>query len=181
MEPRTVVAITPHELRRRLARLHPVGPVTESLERAMRRNGQREPWYMTQQEHLLGWLREYDGPGYYGRANWDRTAEFVYNHFNCAPGLLWIAEAAGALYSLLLKAKRAVLRAGPRNPTQSAAVRRFFQWRDVETLLNRQDRRQSVRRGRMARPASSSRPRRGARDGGRLRPRPRVVIASQAT
>jgi hypothetical protein len=148
--PITARTMTPQELRRRLARLHPVGPVTESLERALRRPGQREPWYMTQQEHLLGWLRDYDGPGYYGRTSWDRTAEFVYNHFNCAPGLLWIAEAAGAPRLLLLRAKRAVLAAGPRNPAQSAAVRRIFQWVEVERLLYRQDRPQGARRARAA-------------------------------
>ena len=128
--------MTPHELRQRLARLHPVGPVTESLERELRRPGQRAPWYETQQEHLLGWLREYDGPGYYGRANWDRSAEFIYNHFNCAPGLLWIAEAAGAPRALLRRARRAVLAAGPRNPAQSAAVRRVLPWAFIEALLN---------------------------------------------
>jgi hypothetical protein len=138
--------MTPAELRRRLARLHPVGAVTESLERELRRPGHRAPWYETQQEHLLGWLREYDGPGYYGRANWDRSAEFVYNHFNCAPGLLWIAEAAGAPRALLLKAKRAVLAAGPRNPAQSAAVRQVFPWALVEALLNGESSSDAARR-----------------------------------
>lgn len=143
--------MTPQDLRRRLARLHPVGPVTESLERALRAPEQREPWYVTQQEHLLAWLREYDGPGYYGRARWDRTAEFVYNHFNCAPGLLWIAESAGAPRPLLQKAKRAVLAAGPRSPAQSAAVRRVFPWAIIETLLEAQDRRDRRHRARGSR------------------------------
>ena len=93
-------------------------------------------WYETQQEHLLGWLYDYSGPGYYNRSNWDRTAEFVYNHFNCAPGLVWLAEAAGAPRALLLKAKRAVLRAGPHSSARSAAARRVLPWELVERLLN---------------------------------------------
>jgi hypothetical protein len=129
--------MTPDELRRRLARLHPVGPITESLERALNGSGPRTTWYETQQEHLLGWLYDYSGPGYYKRADWDRTAEFVYNHFNCAPGLVWIAEAAGAPRALLLKAKRAVLGAAPYSSARSAAARRVLPWELVERLLNR--------------------------------------------
>ena len=94
--------MTPQELRRRLALLDPVGTVTESLELALDGPRPRTTWYETQQEHLLEWLREYSRPGYYGRANSDRTAEFVYKHFKCAPGLMWIAQAAGAPRALLI-------------------------------------------------------------------------------
>jgi hypothetical protein len=130
--------MTPQELRRTIARLHPVGAVTESLELALRGPRPRATWYETQQEHLLGWLREYDGPGFYGRKNSVRTAEFVYNHFQCAPGLLWIAEAAGAPRPLLLKAKRAVLAAGRNGAAKSAAVRRVLPWSLVQVLLERE-------------------------------------------
>ncbi len=51
--------------------------MTDSHERALNGPGPRTSWYETQQEHLLGWLREYEGPGYYNRAKWDRTAEFA--------------------------------------------------------------------------------------------------------
>lgn len=61
-----------------------------ALERALSGSGPRTTWYATQKEHLLGWLREYDGLGYYGRTNWNRTAQFVYNHFQCAAGLVWM-------------------------------------------------------------------------------------------
>jgi hypothetical protein len=27
----------------------------------------KKAWYRTQKEHWLGWLREYNGPGYYSR------------------------------------------------------------------------------------------------------------------
>lgn len=53
-------------------------------------------WYMTQKEHWLGWLREYDGPGAYGRiAGKQRDARFAYNHIVEPKMLLWLIEAAG--------------------------------------------------------------------------------------
>jgi len=85
------------ELRQHVARLSPDGPHTEALQHAVRaRFKKRDVWYRTQKEHWTGWLRNYDGLGYYGRLRWDRDAQFVYNHVQCAPMLLWLAEAAGA-------------------------------------------------------------------------------------
>lgn len=53
-------------------------------------------WYMTQKEHWLDWLREYDGPGAYGRmAGTQRDARFAYNHIVEPKMLLWLIEAAG--------------------------------------------------------------------------------------
>jgi hypothetical protein len=101
----------------------------------MARLGRGSGWEGRQKQHLTGWLGDYGGPGYYGRASGDRTARFVYNHFQCAAGLLWLAEAAGAPRPPLLAAKRAVLTAGPRNAVQSAALRRVFGWEVVEELL----------------------------------------------
>lgn len=38
-------------------------------------------WYRTQKEHWLGWLRDYDCPGAYGRkVTGGRDSHFVYNH-----------------------------------------------------------------------------------------------------
>lgn len=106
------------------------------MERAVHRPGSGgRTWYETQQEHLLGWLFQYDTEGYYGRKYAGRSAEFFYNHFNCAPGLLWLAEAAGAPRPLLLRAKRAVLAAGKQGSAQSAALRRILPWAAVLRLL----------------------------------------------
>lgn len=58
-----VAPLSPQDLRRILARLNPVAPLTESLEAALRNGKSSRAWYFTQQEHLLGWLYEYDGPG----------------------------------------------------------------------------------------------------------------------
>lgn len=68
-------------------------------------------WYKTQKEHWLGWLAEYRGPGYYGRKNSHRSAEFVYNHIVCPPMVLWLAEASGIPKPMVAKAAQAALSA----------------------------------------------------------------------
>lgn len=127
--------MTPKELRSHIKRLSPRGPVAHSLEQSIWGGGMKVTWYATQREHLLGWLSEYDGPGYYGRSNWNRSAEFVYNHIQCAPGLLWLAEAAGVPRFALVKAKKAVLAAGKNSAAQAGALRRVLPWPLVEALL----------------------------------------------
>ncbi len=74
----------------------------------------RDVWYSSQKEHWLGWLRQYDGPGYYGRKNPQRSAEFVYNHIGCPPMLLWLGEACRIPRQRVMEAKRAALAAGPK-------------------------------------------------------------------
>ncbi len=132
-------SMSPRELLQHVQRLSPRGQVAESLQRAMQSRNPREVWYDTQKQHLTGWLKEYDGPGYYGRSRWTRSAEFVYNHFHCAPGLLWLAEAAGAPRFALVKGKAAVLEAGrnvgPNSAAGAAALRRVLPWAMVEALL----------------------------------------------
>ena len=65
-------------------------------------------WYTTQKEHWLGWLREYDGPGAYGRTSGkQRDARFAYNHIVEPKMLLWLIEAAGLNPELVDGAKRA--------------------------------------------------------------------------
>lgn len=127
--------MTPKELRDHIKRLSPRGPVARSLERSISGGGMRVVWYSTQKEHLLGWLSDYDGPGYYGRSTWNRSAEFVYNHFQCAPGLLWLAEAAGVPRFALIKAKKAVMASGGNSASQAGALRRVLPWPLVEALL----------------------------------------------
>jgi hypothetical protein len=127
--------MTPRELHDHIKRLSPRGPVACSLERIISGGGMTVVWYSTQKEHLLGWLAEYDGPGCYGRTNWRRSAEFVYNHFQCAPGLLWLAEAAGAPRFVLVKARAAASHAGDHSASQCAAVRGVMPWVFVEALL----------------------------------------------
>lgn len=74
--------MTPHELLRKLDGFREHQPLTVDLERRLRRRrpNSRPVWYQNQKEHWQGWLRDYCGPGAYGRRDWNRSAEFVYNH-----------------------------------------------------------------------------------------------------
>lgn len=130
--------ISLREFRRRIKVLPEQPPVTEDFERALRRLGawgRRPVWYKSQKERWLGWLREYGGPGYYGRANWDRSPEFVYNHVNCPPMVLWLGEAAGVAKRRVVQASQSALSAGPHRPSRSAAIRKLIPWKEVEAAL----------------------------------------------
>jgi hypothetical protein len=130
--------MTPLGLARKIRKLRPTPPITLQLERAMKARGRwntRGVWYQTQKEHWLGWLSEYDGPGYYRRKNHQRSAEFVYNHINCAPMVLWIGEASGVPDATVRSASRAALRARPSPAAAAAAVRRVIPWSEIEQCL----------------------------------------------
>lgn len=91
--------------------------------------------WSTQKAHLVGWLSELKGPGYYGRLTHDMDARAAYNHLQCAPALLWLAEALGEDPGTLIRAISAV-RAVPRNgASQCAAVRREIPWDRIEQLI----------------------------------------------
>jgi len=77
----------------------------------------------------------YGGPGYYERKNWNRDAEFVYNHIVCPPMVLWLGEASGISPILVRKAKKAALSAKPTLPAQSAAIRRVISWVSIEEKI----------------------------------------------
>jgi hypothetical protein len=66
-----------------------------------------EKWYLTQKEHWLGWLSEYNGGGAYGRQpRMNRHAEFAYNHIVESKMLLWIISAARVSPKLARAARR---------------------------------------------------------------------------
>jgi hypothetical protein len=92
-------------------------------------------WYKSQKEHWLGWLAEYDGPGFYNRQNAKRSAEFVYNHINCAPMVLWLGEAAGISRAKVSEAKRAALSVTRAYSSQCAAIRKIIPWGMIEARL----------------------------------------------
>lgn len=70
---------------------------------------QRGIWYRTQKEHWLGWLKEYRGPGAYGRRGGNaREAKFAYNHIVNYHMLTWIIDAAGVDPKLVRRAKAAI-------------------------------------------------------------------------
>ena len=67
-------------------------------------------WYLTQKEHWIGWLFEYNSPGAYRRkATSGRDARFVYNHVVQPEMLVYLAEAAGVDRTSVARAKRVLI------------------------------------------------------------------------
>jgi hypothetical protein len=131
--------MTPKQLAGKIKKFRPHPPITDSFEGALRKHGRwgtKPVWYVSQKQHWLGWLTEYDSPGYYGRKNRGQSAEFAYNHINCPPMVLWLAEASGVPRAKVAKAKQAALSAKPHLLTQSAAIRRIIPWEMIEFRLD---------------------------------------------
>ena len=113
--------MTPNKLRTTIGTLRERVPVTAEFERVLTKRGtwsSSDVWYTTQNEHWLGWLKGYKGPGYYERKDWHRSAEFVYNHINCPPMVLWLGEASGVPRTIVAKAEQAALPAAQNPPPQ---------------------------------------------------------------
>jgi hypothetical protein len=129
--------MTPKELARQIKSFFLRTPITAAFEGAWKGQSpaEKEPWYKTQKQHWLGWLKGYAGPGFYNRQSSNRDARFIYNHINCVPMLLWLAEASRVPRPTLLKAKRAGLSAGPRFAAQCGAIREIIPWEMVEAKL----------------------------------------------
>lgn len=92
-------------------------------------------WYLTQHEHWIGWLSEYEGPGAYGRdAAIRRDARFAYNHIVEPEMLLYLATAAGVNSAKVAAARKAA--ANGRTLMQRAgAVRSIIAWELVASAL----------------------------------------------
>jgi len=129
--------MTPEELRLVVARLPSSLPLTDELEGRVKGGAAvgKRTWYSTQKEHLIGWLGEYSGQGAYGRQGRNHDARHMYTHFQCAPGLLWLAEGVGVPHDLLVRGALAIRAAGPSGRTQSAAFRRVVPWECIEAAL----------------------------------------------
>lgn len=130
-------ALTPAGLRAVIGRLDPDTPRHKELERVLGPGaGMKTVWYRSQQEHLAGWLAQYDGPGAYGRKiQSGRTARFAYNHFQCAPALFWLAEVLGVDDATLTRAFDATAAAGRRTASQCGALRREVPWATIEARI----------------------------------------------
>src|SRR5665213_1631268 len=128
----SIMVMSPRQLRRKILELKAQPPITQAFERALARQStwsEKGVWYKSQKEHWLGWLSEYDGPGFYGRkTKRRRSAEFAYNHIVCPPMVLWLGEAAGVARSLVMKAKRIALVAPLSLPSKSSAIRSIVPW-----------------------------------------------------
>jgi hypothetical protein len=129
--------MTPQRLRRKIAQLQESQSVTARFEAAIvgRKSRKRDPWYGSQKEHWLGWLKEYDGPGYYGRQSWGVSAEAVYNRVVNPSMVLWLGEAAGVSQRIVEAAAEAALAGKPSMAAQSGAIRRLIPWSMIADCL----------------------------------------------
>jgi hypothetical protein len=128
---------SPAWLRRKIKRLPEAAPITLEFEAAIvaRNERKKDPWYGSQKEHWLGWLREYNGPGFYGRMSWDVGAKEVYNRVVNPAMLVWLAEASGVDESDLRRAIGATLDVPNNMPAQSGCFRRHISWEMIEERL----------------------------------------------
>jgi hypothetical protein len=129
--------MTPEQLLRRIRKLPEFQPRTIRLELDLAHRGTVTgvSQYSSQKQHWISWLDEYDGPGYYGRRDWNRTAEFVYNHVICPPMVLWLGEAVGTPRRTIRAAASAALAAPANMMSQAAEIRRLVPWSEIEVRL----------------------------------------------
>lgn len=128
-----------HELARVLAKLPPHPPITTEYERRHRQGCFDERTsYANQRDHMVGWMREIDGPGAYGRKTRGRNAGESYNSLRCAPALIWMAEALGEEPAVVERAIAEADAAGPNFSSQCAAIRKVVPWSRIESLVELQ-------------------------------------------
>jgi len=90
--------------------------------------------YATFKDQWIGWLKEYDGPGYYGRADGKRDARWIYQHLNNGNMIVWLNEAAGESQSSVEAAIRNMQQFQPKQ-TRAKIARLHFSWERVADLL----------------------------------------------
>ncbi|MGJ5117563.1 hypothetical protein [Bradyrhizobium oligotrophicum] len=114
------------ELLRAVKRLPATTPQSDKLSKGN---------YETHRDHWIGWLKEYDGPGFYGRANWDVDARGVYQRLNNGHMIVWLNEAAGEDAETIRLAIARMERAGTRKQTRASAARSVLPWERASMLL----------------------------------------------
>jgi len=97
----------------------------------------RNPWYKSQKEHWMGWLGEYDGPGFYERkTHTGRDAKYIYNHIMCSPMLLYFPDSLGVSAELIKKAYDEVIKTNdPKMATQCRTIRSIIPFELLEPKL----------------------------------------------
>lgn len=133
------MSVSPQQLREIVRHLSEDFPRHKELEMRLGEGvGFGRAWYPSQKEHWLGWLGEYDGPGAYGRqADKARDAQYVWNHIQCAPMLLWLAEALDLPGVQLERAMSRCSSPRFRGAARCAALRSEIPWHDIEAALPR--------------------------------------------
>ena len=90
--------------------------------------------YATHKDQWIGWLEEYNGPGYYGRSNWNVDARTVYQRLNNGNMIVWLNEAAGES-APLIRRTIAKMRGKKEKQTMAMIARRFLPWERTAWLL----------------------------------------------
>ncbi|MDR6219225.1 hypothetical protein [Deinococcus soli (ex Cha et al. 2016)] len=125
------------ELHLIVARLSAAQPITDAFENETRVPGAQRPWYSSQKSHIGGWLSEYGQGGAYNRKHPGKDARHFYTHFQCAPGLLWLAEALGEDSETLRRGVEVIRAAGPKGAAQCGAFRKVVPWERIQELIAR--------------------------------------------
>lgn len=110
-------------------RLPAVTPIADAYDAGYRAERRRKNvYYDRQKQHVVAWLREAGGAGYYGRQKPITHAKAFYNNFKCVAALIWLAEALGVPDRHILDGVRAV-EEGSRNPaSECGAFRAHVPW-----------------------------------------------------
>lgn len=111
---------------RLMACLPPHLPISDEMEAADPQESGR--WWSSQREHLVSWFdsQATRGHGAFTRSTPNCSAKTTYNRFQCAEGLVWLAEAVGVDSDLVAQAARDAL-AVPRR-SRCKIVRDLIGW-----------------------------------------------------
>jgi len=114
------------------------GSYSKNLEATKHLAINREPWYRSQKEHWLGWLKEYDGPGYYDRATHSGIeARTIYNRVQNSAMVLYLPEALGVSKALIKKAYENALKADAVSMSkQCGVIRKLIPWETVQKAID---------------------------------------------
>ncbi|WFN94108.1 hypothetical protein [Gordonia sihwensis] len=120
-------------LRKLVQKLDARQPLTDEYEARTAAAGRNSNG--NQKAHLDGWLGEYGSPGYYGRKSPSNSGKAFYNHFRCAPGLMWLAEGLGEDPVVLRQAIARVDGAFGNPSSEAAAFRAVVPWSRIVELV----------------------------------------------
>jgi hypothetical protein len=125
----TIRSYTIQELLRAVRRLPAAMPISDRLSKG---------GYDTHRDHWIGWLKGYDGPGFYGRSDWVVDARTVYQRLNNGRMIVWLNEAAGEKPALIRTTiSEMKLRGNGLKQTEAKIARARHPWESVAALLFR--------------------------------------------